>query len=247
MATKAVSQQPGAEASASVDLPEQSLAVACLLTLSGGFLDAFTWLSLGGVFANSQTGNVVLLGMNAALGNWHEATKHVPPVLAFLAGALAASRTKAPLLSLAGEIAALAAVMLLLLMHLLPGPLAIVGMSFGVAFQTASFRQVGHWRYISVTVTGNLLRAIDQLTATNDREAACGARTMLTVCLMFLLGAVAGGFVTARLGAIALVVPLAMLGSALWLCCRSRLRFAFPSCGFAKPHANAEARFDGRD
>src|SRR5437762_10244378 len=67
--------------------PEQSLLVACLLTMSGGFLDAFTWLSLGGVFANSQTGNVVFLGMYAALGQWHEAAHHIPPILAFLAGA----------------------------------------------------------------------------------------------------------------------------------------------------------------
>ena len=33
--------------------PEQSLPVACLLTMSGGLLDVFTWLSFGGVFANS--------------------------------------------------------------------------------------------------------------------------------------------------------------------------------------------------
>ena len=222
MAMEASSAQQPAETSASADIPEQSLAVACLLTMSGGFLDSFSWLSLGGVFANSQTGNVVFLGMNVALGNWHEAANHVPSILAFLVGAGVASRTKAPLLCLAGEIAALAAVMLLLLMHLLPGPLAIVGMSFGVALQTASFRQVGHWKYISVTVTGNLLRAIDQLTSTDDREAVRGARTMLVVCLMFLLGAIAGGFMTARLGAISLIVPLAILGTALWLCRRPR-------------------------
>lgn len=224
MAMEAVSAQLAATTSANADVPEQSLAVACLLTMSGGFLDAFSWLSLGGVFANSQTGNVVLLGMNAALANWHEAAKHVPPILAFFVGAAVASRAKAPLPCLAGEIAALAAVMLLMVLHRLPGPLAIVGMSFGVALQTASFRQVGHWKYMSVTVTGNFLRAIDQLTPPADREAARGARTMLTVCLMFLLGAVAGGFVTARLGAIGLVVPLALLASALWFCCRARLR-----------------------
>src|SRR5215510_7750348 len=107
-----------------LDAPERSLAVACLLTLSGGFLDAFSWMSLGGVFANSQTGNFVFLGMNVALGNWHEAAHHVPPILAFLTGAFVATRLKAPLLCLIAEIVCLATVMLLL--HRLPGPFAIV-------------------------------------------------------------------------------------------------------------------------
>ena len=207
----------------SLDAPERSLPVACLLSMSGGFLDAFTWLSLGGVFANSQTGNVVFLGMNVALGNWHEAAHHVPPILAFLAGAWVAIRLKAPLFCLATEIACLTAVMLLL--HRLPAPLAVVSMSFGVALQTASFRQVDQWTYLSVTVTGNLLRAVEQLVSTPDREAARGARTMLTVCLMFMLGAVAGGFVTVRFAAGSLVVPLGLLTAALWLCCRHRLRW----------------------
>jgi uncharacterized membrane protein YoaK (UPF0700 family) len=225
MAMEATSRELAVGAQANAEVPEQSLAVACLLTISGGFLDAFTWLSLGGVFANSQTGNVVFLGMNVALGNWHEAAHHVPPILAFLAGAWVASRMKAPLLCLTGEIVALAIVMLLLVVHRLPSPLAIIGMSFGVALQTASFRQVERWRYLSVTVTGNFLRAVDQLTSMNDREAAHGARTMLTVCLMFLLGAIAGGFVTVRLGASSLIVPLGLLVLALWLCCRQRLRW----------------------
>ena len=222
MAMEATSPELAARAQASSYAPEQSLLVASLLSMSGGFVDAFTWLSLGGVFANSQTGNVVFLGMNAALGNWKEAAHHVPPILAFLAGAWVATRLKAPLLCLVGEIVALAAVMLLL--HHLPGPLAIVAMSFGVALQTASFRQVERWKYLSVTVTGNLLRAVEQLVSTTDSEAAQGARTMLTVCLMFLLGAVTGGFVTVHLAASSLVVPLGLLTSVLWLCCRHRIR-----------------------
>ena len=222
MTMEATSPGMAAGAPARTYAPEQSLLVACLLSMSGGFLDAFTWLSFGGVFANSQTGNVVFLGMNAALGNWHEAAHHGPPILAFLAGAFVAIRLKAPLLCLVGEIVTLTTVMLLL--HRLPGPIAIAATSFGVALQTASFRQVERWKYLSVTVTGNLLRAMEQLVSTTDPEAAQGARAMLMVCLMFLLGAVAGGFVTARLAAGSLVVPLGLLASVLWLCCRHRLR-----------------------
>jgi uncharacterized membrane protein YoaK (UPF0700 family) len=47
---------------------------------------------------------------------------------------------------------------------------------------------------------------------------------MLAVCLMFLLGAAIGGLVTMRLGAGGLAVPIGLLASALWLCCRYRGR-----------------------
>jgi uncharacterized membrane protein YoaK (UPF0700 family) len=200
--------------------PEQSLAVACLLSMSGGFLDAFTWLSLGGVFANSQTGNVVFLGMYAASGHWQQAAHHVPPILAFLAGAWIAIRLRAPLLCLAGEIILLTAMMAFA--HRLPGFLVIAAMSFGAALQTASFRKVERWNYLSVTITGNMLRAIERLASVPDDDSVRGARVMLAVCLSFLLGAAVGGLVTVRLGPEGLAIPIGLLITALCFCCRHR-------------------------
>ena len=37
-----------------------------LLALVGGFLDAYTYLCRGNVFANAQTGNIVLFGAKLA-------------------------------------------------------------------------------------------------------------------------------------------------------------------------------------
>lgn len=64
--------------------------VAVLLTLSGGFLDAFTFLGHGKVFANSMTGNIVLLAVDLAAGDWHQATRRVSPLAGFVCGILAA-------------------------------------------------------------------------------------------------------------------------------------------------------------
>lgn len=208
---------------ASVDAPEQSLLVAVLLSTAGGFLDAFTWLSLGGVFANSQTGNVVFFGMYAARGMWPEAAHHVPPIVAFLAGAWAAIRIRAPLTCLAIAIASLATVLLLIQLGI-PDSLAIIAISFGVAMQTTSFRQVERWKYLSVTVTGNLLRALEQATSKTDPEAARGARALLAVCLVFLVGAAAGGFTTERLAGNSLAIPIGLLMAALCLCRRQHVR-----------------------
>ncbi|WP_456617623.1 MULTISPECIES: YoaK family protein [unclassified Bradyrhizobium] len=220
MAIQAVSPELEVEASVGIYAPERSLLVASLLSMSGGFLDAFTWLSLGGVFASSQTGNVVFLGVYAMSGQWQQAVHHLLPIAAFLLGASIAIRIRAPLLCLAGEIACLAAMMLLL--HRVPDMVAIPGISFGVALQSASFRQVERWKYLSMTVTGNMLRAIDQSVATSDRDAARGAGTMLLLCLMFLLGAAISGCVTRWLGAWSLALPIASSVCVLWLCRRPR-------------------------
>jgi uncharacterized membrane protein YoaK (UPF0700 family) len=142
-------------------------------------------------------------------------------MVAFLLGASIAIRIRAPLRCLVGEIVCLAAAMLLL--HRVPDQIAILGISFGIALQSASFRQVGHWKYLSVTVTGNMLRAIDQFVAASDRDAASGAGAMLTLCLMFLLGAAAGGFVTRWLGTWSLALPIASSACVIWIC-RKRSR-----------------------
>jgi uncharacterized membrane protein YoaK (UPF0700 family) len=56
-----------------------TIRLAALLAIAGGFLDAFTYIAHGGVFANAQTGNVVLLGVFAARGDWLGAVRHVLP------------------------------------------------------------------------------------------------------------------------------------------------------------------------
>nr|WP_228747900.1 YoaK family protein [Bradyrhizobium sp. BR 10289] len=212
---QAAAPKPLAKARVVVGAPERSLLVACLLSMSGGFLDALTWMSLG-VFASSQTGNVVFIGVYALSGQWQRALHHLLPLAAFILGALVAIRTRAPPRCLAGEIVCLAAAMFML--HRVPDQITIPVISFGVALQSASLRQVERWKYLSVTVTGNMLRAIDQLFATSDPEAARGIRIMLTLCLMFLLGAALGGCVTRWLGAWSLGLPIASSVCVLWLC-----------------------------
>ena len=55
----------------------ESMALAVFLTLAGGFQDAYSYNCRGKVFANAQTGNLVLLGQNLAMGNWPAALHYV--------------------------------------------------------------------------------------------------------------------------------------------------------------------------
>ena len=40
----------------------ESFRLATILALTGGFMDAYSYLMRGGVFANAETGNIVLEG-----------------------------------------------------------------------------------------------------------------------------------------------------------------------------------------
>ena len=42
----------------------ESIELSALLALSGGLMDAYSYLGRGKVFANAQTGNMLLLGVN---------------------------------------------------------------------------------------------------------------------------------------------------------------------------------------
>ena len=66
-----------------------SILLGILLILAGGFLDAYTYLCRGEVFANAQTGNIVLLGLSLAHGQWRTALQYVLPIVVFALGLLA--------------------------------------------------------------------------------------------------------------------------------------------------------------
>lgn len=68
----------------------ESLPIMILLTLSGGFMDAYSYLCRGEVFANAQTGNILLFGVNLSMGHWSKTLQYVCPVLAFAIGIAAA-------------------------------------------------------------------------------------------------------------------------------------------------------------
>ena len=61
----------------------ESIELGILLALSGGFMDAYSYLARGQVFANAQTGNMLLFGVNLASGQFQNSLHYLCPVLAF--------------------------------------------------------------------------------------------------------------------------------------------------------------------
>ncbi len=217
--------------------PESALAVACLLSLSGGFLDAFTYVAHGGVFANAMTGNIILMGVSVTAGDWRQALNHLPPLVAFLLGVWAARALCLPrldprwpaLLSLALEIMVLTAIAFL--PRSFPDVWIVLSIAFAAAVQNSSFTKVRGWAYNSVVTTGNLRRFAETLFAgivprrndgMRDQAGVFGA-----ICLAFLAGALVGGLATPWLHNAALAIPVLTLGLVL-LRCRPRSTKAQP-------------------
>ena len=67
-----------------------SIITAFFIILSGGFQDAYTYCIRGGVFANAQTGNIVLMSTDLFDGNFNECVRYLIPVLSFMFGIFAA-------------------------------------------------------------------------------------------------------------------------------------------------------------
>ena len=73
---------------------EESFRVAFLLSLSIGILNACTWMSRGHVFASSQSGNLLYLGLDIAQGEFSNVIKYLFPPLMFGAGIVIAEHFK---------------------------------------------------------------------------------------------------------------------------------------------------------
>jgi uncharacterized membrane protein YoaK (UPF0700 family) len=203
--------------------------VAVLLTLSGGFLDAFTYIGHGKVFANSMTGNIVLLAVNLAAGDWQQASRHISPIVGFACGVLAAHllqlvtprRVRHP------EIAALVFEIVFLTASSLKGLpefWLIPGISFVATLQTMFFTHSGEVAYTSVMTTGNLRRCaqlfFESTIPGRDSAGLHDAAVLGAISLSFALGAVVGGLTTRRLHDAALRVPATFLFAALLDICR---------------------------
>jgi uncharacterized membrane protein YoaK (UPF0700 family) len=211
---------------------DSSIEVAALLTFSGGFLDVFTYLGHGGVFANSMTGNIVFLGMYAAAGQWQLAAQHIPPILAFLAGVFIAYHMQLPVVVKHFPKPALTCLALeifvLLIEAFLPGSfpdiLLVLSISLVAAMQNSSFTKLEQWSYNSVMTTGNLRRFAEAIFSSSipkvNPKAIREAKLFGLVCICFLAGSIIAALTTGKLHNCALLIPVSTLVSAFIICWR---------------------------
>lgn len=198
----------------------ESMRLGALLAVAGGFFDAYTYLCRGGVFANAQTGNIVLLGLELAEREWLRALAYLAPILAFALGVVVAEvvkrRGKARQAGGAGmhwrQVIVLAEIVLLAVAAFLPQRMDMADnilISFVCAMQVEAFRKVRGSAFATTMCTGNLRSGTEQLVIwrqTGDANAARKARHYYCIILFFILGAALGAVCTDTLGERALLI-----------------------------------------
>lgn len=205
----------------------ESLRVGILLALTGGFLDAYTYLCRGKVFANAQTGNMVMFGISFLEGNIKDSFKYIVPIIAFAIGVFLAEIIRSKLLEhekihwrqgvLAIEI------FLLIGVAFIPYDyIANILISLICAMQVESFRKFHGNNYATTMCTGNLRSGTEKIVAfmkNRDKDYLKVASQYYFIIIIFCFGAFIGGIFSLNIGrksilisCIPLIIALIIMG-----------------------------------
>ena len=205
-------------------IPSQRMRVAYLLTLVGGYLDAYTYFERGGVFANAQTGNIVKLGIALANGARDLYLRYLIPIVAFSVGLLTALAIKEYLE---------ARELRLVRRSVLAAGLAVVGLiplneeldivansivSFVAAMQYETFTTFRGEAIVTTMSTGNLRKMVDALFAGivhHDTAKLRRAGLFLSIIATFTAGAFVGTRACDAMGRAAVLPAMLGLGAAI--------------------------------
>lgn len=208
----------------------ESIELGGILALGGGFMDAYSYTCRDKVFANAQTGNLLLLGIHLTQGNGRMVIRYLMPVLMFAAGIVIADLVRTVFgqmslfhwrqLSVFCEIVALTVVAFIpRSMNLLAN--SIISLACGI--QVESFRKI-HGNLIATTMCiGNLRAAMNHLVTfcrcPEKKESLELYRSLLYfgIIFCFVLGAVIGNLFVNRYGDTAILFDSGILTAGLIL------------------------------
>lgn len=203
----------------------ESFRLGALLAVAGGILDAYTYLVRGGVFANAQTGNIVLLGVRLIQGEWSMALHYLIPILAFAGGVVVADLIKFRFRQSSGihwrQLSVALELLLLAAVAFLPAALdnlANIAVSFVCAVQVESFRKVQGNAFATTMCTGNLRSGTERLllfVRTGEKDHGQRAAQYYGIILFFVAGAAIGALCAGQWGQKGVLVSLLPLIAAL--------------------------------
>jgi uncharacterized membrane protein YoaK (UPF0700 family) len=180
----------------------ESIELGIVLALAGGFMDAYSYMCRGHVFANAQTGNMLLLGINISEGNFNMSLRYLLPVLAFTAGIALADIVRLKLTNKNTfhwrQISVIFEAIVLFCVGFIPQDLNLLAnslTSLACGIQVESFRKI-HGNGIATTMCiGNLRSGTQNLCKyfqTKEVTAAQKSVLYYGIILCFIVGAVIG-------------------------------------------------------
>lgn len=191
----------------------ESIRLGILLAIVGGFLDGYTFICRGGVFANAQTGNIVLVGIDAAKGDFVQAFMALLPILAFILGIIVTEKIKdfefpsSTSITYSEQIIIIIEVTVLFIVGFIPSTMpnafATLPISFVSSVQIASFSKLVDSPYSTTMCTGNLRTASQaayKAFIKKDTNSALKTKRYMTIIFSFIIGACLSGFLTLLFG-----------------------------------------------
>ena len=173
----------------------EAFLTAAFLSVSGGLQDAYTYLARGNVFANAQTGNIVLLSQHIADGDLASSIRYLVPLTFFALGVAAAElihqRYQQAQRIHWRQLVLVIEILLLFAVGFLPDSWNLIAnsmVSFSCAMQVQAFRKVNSYAFASTMCIGNLRSGMESLCAyfkTRNKDDKINALfwCYFTVCL----------------------------------------------------------------
>lgn len=197
----------------------ETLRIGVLLAFVGGFLDVYTYMLWGGVFANAQTGNIVLMAVHLAKGNFRTTIVYIVPIVAYFIGVVLTELIKNSFkdrdLLKWQHIVISIEIILLFIIGFFPAsfePMIVTtAISFICSMQTNCFRRTRGLPYATTMCTGNLRSAGEHFYKAMSTRSMVELEKFLRytgVLLAFCLGA----------GLAVLFVGILGVHS-IWICC----------------------------
>ena len=204
----------------------EAFCTAIFLSLSGGLQDVYTYLYRGKVFANAQTGNIVLCGVKLVEGDWGAVLHYLVPLCFFALGVFAAELLRQKFRQMQRlhwrQLVVLCEILMLFVVGFFPQEWNLVAnalVSFACAMQVQAFRKVNGYAFASTMCIGDLRSGVEAFCIWRKSHEPHAKDRMVRyfgIILLFALGAGLGSKSAAQQG-----------GRAIWLsCCFLLVSFA---------------------
>jgi len=188
----------------------ESFLLSAIVSASGGFQDAYTYNLRDKVFANAQTGNIVLMSQHLMQREWTKGLRYLLPILSFAVGILIAEQVSFHYRNAKKihwrQIVLLIEIIVLSAVAFLPASLNVVAnvlVSLACAMQVQSFRKVNGYPYASTMCIGNLRSGTESLSVylrNHEKGALKKAMHYYGIIIVFAIGAGIGGILSIYLG-----------------------------------------------
>lgn len=188
----------------------ESFRLSALLSFSGGLQDAYSYNMRDKVFANAQTGNVVLMSQNFMQGNVMQGFRYMCPLLSFALGIFVAERIENKYKNIETihwrQIILMIEMIFLIIVGFLPNQFNMIAnmiVSFSCAMQVQTFKKVHGYGYASTMCIGNIrsgTESLSQYLRDKDKTSLYKALHFFGIILIFAIGAGLGGVLSGLLG-----------------------------------------------